>query len=104
MPLNKSKLMSRNIISIFFTVLFLAFLTAPAVITMVDDSVDISYFYSITEEEEKGGKIEVLLNRDSINHSDFALPEKAVNEGYYFKKYAKPHLNLISPPPEIYLV
>jgi hypothetical protein len=96
--------MSRNIISIFFTVLFLAFLTAPAVITLVDDSVDISYFYSITEEEEKGGKIEGLLNRDSINQSDFTLPGKGVNEGYYFKKYTKPHLNLISPPPEIHII
>jgi len=96
--------MYRNITSIFFIVLFLAFITAPAVIIIVDDSVDISYFYSITEEEEKGGKIEVLLNKDSINQSDFALPNKAINEGYYFKKYRKPHLNLISPPPEIHLV
>lgn len=96
--------MSRKIISIFFTVLFLAFITAPAVITMVDDSVDISYFYSITEEEEKGGKIEILLTKDFISQSDFALSEKAVNEGYYFKKYPKPHLNLVSPPPEFYIV
>lgn len=96
--------MSRSIISIFFTVLFLAFITAPAVIAMVDDSVDISYFYSITEEEDKGGKIEVLLNRDSTNPSDFALPKKVVNEGYYLKKYPKPHLNLIFPPPEFHLV
>lgn len=96
--------MSRSIGSIILSFIFLAFLAAPTVISMVDDSVDTSIFYSIAEEEENGCKIKVVLEVNSNNETDFDFSKRTVPNGYYFKKYPKPHLNLISPPPESHIL
>jgi hypothetical protein len=71
---------------------------------MVDDTVDISFFYSLSEEEERGHQtiknLEIISS--DFNHSDLLFSSKLNSNtiGYNFKKYPKPHLNLISPPPE----
>lgn len=91
--------MNKKTIAIFFTLLFMALITAPTIIIAVDDSVDISMFYSITEEENENIKMPFPEN----NFNDFvSLFSTDSNEYlvYCFKKYPKPHLNLISPPPE----
>ena len=96
--------MSRKLISICLSVMFLGFLAAPTVITLVDNSVDISFFYASSEEEEKGSEKnkekELLFFELSNTDLDFVLYEAENNLRYYFKNYPKPHLNLISPPPE----
>ncbi len=96
--------MSRSIISILLSIVFLAFLAAPTVIAMVDDSVDISLFYASAEDEEKGNEknqdIEVFTSQANDDEIDYSALELESNPRYYFKKYPKPHLNLISPPPE----
>jgi len=92
--------MSRKLSSIFLTLIFVAFISAPTIISLVDDSIDTSIFYSVTEEEEKICHIKLLLNDQSTNVVDFALINVENNKEYCFKKYSKPHLNLVSPPPE----
>ncbi|MDD7884771.1 hypothetical protein [Flavivirga sp. 57AJ16] len=96
--------MSRNIISICFSIIFMLFLTTPTITAILDDSIDISFFFSLSEEEEKGGKknknVEVLFFDLHVNELDFASNETENDLEYYFKKYPKPHLNLISPPPD----
>ena len=100
--------MSRSLVSICLSVIFLVFLVAPTVITMVDDSVDVSMFYAASEEEEKGSEkdkeVEVLFFELHNNELDFASSIRIVSPNYFFKKYSKPHLNLISPPPEQYIL
>ncbi|MCF8273917.1 MAG: hypothetical protein K9I95_08795 [Flavobacteriaceae bacterium] len=96
--------MSRYISSIFLTLIFVAFISAPTIISMVDDSFDTSIFYSVTEEEEKIGHIKVLLNTHASSEVDFSLLKTLNTKEYFFKKYSKPHLNLISPPPELHIV
>jgi hypothetical protein len=96
--------MSKNIVSILLLLIFMAFITAPTIISMVDDSIDTSMFYSLNEEEENVCKIKVLLNTNSSSEVDFALIRTINNKEYYFKKYSKPHLNLISPPPESHIL
>ena len=100
--------MFRNIGSIFLSLIFLALLAAPTIISLVDDSVDISVFYSTSEEEEKSSEtsktFEVVFNKLTGNDADFSYAKSMNHHGYYFKKYPKPHLNLISPPPEFYLL
>lgn len=97
--------MHKNTIAIFFTILFLALITAPSVLLAIDDSIDVSIFYSLAEEEEKGNEInkniEIILSKINDAELDFVSTETDFNQGYYFKKYPKPHLNLISPPPEV---
>lgn len=77
---------------------------------MVDDSIDVSFFYDINEEEEKEGKeekgneknkeIETLFENLNLDSLVFLVSKKDANLGYRYKTYPKPHLNLISPPPE----
>ena len=95
--------MRKKVIAIFFTTLFMALITAPAVILALNDSFDTSIFYSVTEEEESG-KYKNLFSPFSLNGNDqisqFSQIEDT-NFSYQFKHYPKPHLNLISPPPEL---
>ena len=91
-------MLKRNI-SIFFTILFMAIITAPSIILIVDDSVDISVFYSLSEEEENNN-FKLVFSETNEEDSVFKDLLKRNKLGYFFKNYAKPHLNLISPPPD----
>jgi len=99
--------MSRNTVSILLSIIFWAFLTVPSVLSLIDDSIDISILYesSEEEEEEKGSEnikdIEITFSELNGKESDFALTKTENYLGYYSKSYPKPHLNLISPPPEV---
>lgn len=97
--------MPRNTISIILSMIFLVFLVAPTIIVIVDDSIDISMFYSASEEEEKGSEknknSEIVFSDMDTYESDFLSNNTENNTGYYFKNYQKPHLNLISPPPDL---
>lgn len=100
--------MSRSVISIVLSSLFLLFLTAPTVVLLIDDSIDVSSFYASSEEEEKGSeknkeKELLFFDLDSTD-LDFASSEVENNLGYFFKNYPKPHLNLIFPPPEFHIL
>ena len=94
--------MNKNIIATLLTVLFMALIVAPTVIASIDDSIDTSIFYSLIEEEENG-KAKKLISPFSLEINGttdlFDLNNNQIF-GYWFKKYPKPHLNLISPPPE----
>ncbi|MFI1771219.1 hypothetical protein [Thalassobellus citreus] len=96
--------MSKRLISLLLSTIFVVLLVAPTVILLVDDSIDVSAFYASSEEEEKSIEKskdkEVFFSEYNGIESDFVLNEAKNNVQYYFKKYAKPHLNLISPPPD----
>ncbi|SFC98468.1 hypothetical protein SAMN04487987_102401 [Algibacter pectinivorans] len=98
--------MKKQITAIFFLVLFMGLMSAPSVIAVLDDSVDTSIFYSIAEEEESGKTKNMLSpfsleNHDFLDGFDYTDLQKF---GYYFKNYPKPHLNLISPPPDFIII
>ena len=87
--------------AIFFSILFMAIVSAPTVISSIDDSVDISSFFGIDEEEEESENLKLLFeNNLELSEDDFVLKTRGSFIGYKFKTYPKPHLNLISPPPE----
>ena len=96
--------MSKSVVSILLSVIFMAFLVTPTILTLVDNSVDVSLFYSAAEEEEKGHEktkdVEVLFSDLKINETYSMSSLTQNNLGYYFKTYPIPHLNLISPPPD----
>jgi len=100
--------MSRSIISLLFSMIFMITLIAPSVIVVIDNDADISFFYNTTDEEEKGSEkhkdLEVMFSEFIENESYLVSNETENNLGYYFKKYPKPHLNLISPPPEQHIL
>jgi len=91
--------MYKKTVSIFFTVVFLGIISAPSIIVAIDDSIDISVLYSLSEEEENKN-LEVMVFETSEVTDSLPYSLKFENSGYHFKKYPKPHLNLIFPPPE----
>ncbi|TYB75245.1 MULTISPECIES: hypothetical protein [Bizionia] len=91
--------MTKKAIAILFSILFLAFISAPSIIIAIDDNVDVSMFYSIAEEENENIKFPLAEN-DLNEVSHVFLLDSKEHVGYMFKYYPKPHLNLISPPPD----
>lgn len=91
--------MQKKSIAIFFTIIFVALISAPSIIIAIDDSIDVSIFYTVTEEENENIKL-VFSDNDlnKIEHVFFADINDSL--GYYFRNYPKPYLNLILPPPE----
>ena len=87
-------------VSIFFLVLFLAIVMAPTIIMTIDGTVEISAFYGIGEEEESETLNLVFDNSQNL-FEETSLKDFNSYNGYYNDTlYAKPHINLISPPPE----
>ena len=83
-------------------------LSAPSIIVAIDKSADISIFYSMFEEEEKEEKQEeekktideIFFSEINPFNSSMYFNDSRITLGYFNKKYVRPHLNLISPPPE----
>jgi len=96
--------MSRNTVSLILSIIFLVFLSAPSIVSTIDDSIDISILND-SGEEEKGNEsikdIELLFSELNGNETDLVSNETKNNLRHYSKNYSKPHLNFISPPPEI---
>lgn len=95
--------MFKRAIAIYLTTIFMALVTAPSVIAVLDDSIDTSVFYSMAEEEENG-KCKSLVSPFSLQTHE-GVSNFFVNTNqfytYRFKTYVKPHLNSVSPPPEL---
>lgn len=97
--------MKQKLSAIFFLLIFSALITAPTFIMAIDSSIDISCFYSINEEEEEKGHESAKQGKHFYNESMLMIDyikgfDKKKQHVYFFKNYPKPHLNLISPPPE----
>ncbi|OUS01442.1 hypothetical protein A9Q86_06575 [Flavobacteriales bacterium 33_180_T64] len=100
--------MNRTIIVAFFSILFLSLITAPTILMTIDSSIDISLLYDISEEEEDKGseknkEFEVCVFELNSETEDLSITDDKEYLGYSYKNYPKPHLNLISPPPEFIL-
>jgi len=92
--------MSKKIISLFLSIIFLGLITAPSIIAVLDENVDISILYSVSEEEEENKNLKIVVSTVKENTETLTLKEDNLTLGYLFKVYSNPHLNLISPPPE----
>lgn len=97
--------MFKHIVSSFFLILFLGFIAAPTIIHTVDDTIDISFFYSISEEEERGHQtikiFEIKLSEaEKFCISLFEL-EKERSYSSYVKNYIPCSIECVSPPPKL---
>ncbi|MFC0603661.1 hypothetical protein [Winogradskyella pulchriflava] len=78
----------------------MALIAAPTIIVSFDDSIDVTCFYGVTEEEENQN-VKLVFEHTSLDSGGMFEDEANANLiGYRFKQYPKPHLNLISPPPD----
>jgi len=97
--------MNKSLLVIFFSFLFLSLALAPTILLAIDDSIDISFIYDVSEEEEEKGKegnkeFEKFVVELDIETEGFITSNNREHLEYAFKTYPKPHLNLIFPPPE----
>ena len=95
--------MSKKVISTFFSIAFLLFITAPTILIIVDDTIDVSVIFSTSEEEESCEKdlnIEMFFTLIVSNQYHLVFKTVENNLEYFDKKYTKPHFNIISPPPD----
>ena len=86
--------------AIVFTVLFLAMVSTPAVIASMEDTIDVSIFDGLGEEEETEGY--KLICEDFEGNLEEHLDDILVYgvTQHVLKMYSKPYLNQSSPPPE----
>ena len=95
--------MFKKTVAIFFTVIFLGIISAPSIIVVIDDSIDISVLYSLSEEEEETNNLKLVVSEIDEDTSSYLVSLKSEKMGYHFKKYPKPYINLIIPPPEFHI-
>ncbi|WP_179352886.1 hypothetical protein [Winogradskyella vidalii] len=75
-------------------------LVTPTVISSIDDSIDTTEFYSISEEEENS-KIKLLFDKNNQTLESLIEDKTTLNlTGYMFKQYPNPQLNVVFPPPD----
>ena len=75
---------------------------------IIDKSIDISYFYSIAEEEEnndgkKNAELDVLVTENILDLKSLFFSIKDAEICYAFKIYTTPNLHSTFPPPEFIL-
>ncbi|NVK51859.1 MAG: hypothetical protein HWD85_02915 [Flavobacteriaceae bacterium] len=93
----------KNNIAVFFSIVFMIFITAPTVISIIDDSIDVTFIYSNSEEEtgkQQAEKLKVELSTLKINEFIFSSSKKVSHLRHKNKNYTKPLLNMVFPPPE----
>jgi hypothetical protein len=92
-----------KLIGRLFLFLFIAFLTTPTIVTMVEKSCDTSMFFSVSEEEHAHKKIKVCTYYEEIqigfligkdNKSSLILSEN-------LSKHDKITASIFSPPPDL---
>ncbi len=93
-------MISKKAIASFFIVLFITITCAPTIIASLDNSIDTSVLFGLNEEEEiEDAKL--LFEVMYFNNLDFDIDFSYTDEDFYtYKKYAKPYLNIIFPPPD----
>ena len=98
--------MFKKSIATFFSILFMALISAPSIIVAIDDSIDVSILYGSAEEEEKESEknntIELLVIESDKKIEEFLFLTNEIQFEYKFTNYPIPHRNLISPPPDFY--
>ena len=83
-------------------------IVVPSVLSMINKDFEISVYLDANEEESKSFETDKTLELivDNFNNSSDSFEEisSSMPISYRFKTYAKAHLNLISPPPELLIL
>jgi len=95
--------MQKTAISIFFSCIFTLLIVAPTLISMVEDSFDISIIIDMGEEESKEKetkKLEIELTMSKFSDLELMASEERSRAEHYSRSYSSFYLKLHSPPPE----
>lgn len=96
--------MHKKTISIFFLVSFTIFMVTPTVMSILDRSYDVSFFYSLTEEENKNNETLKKFEFEVFDFDKYLITafksDKEDNLNYCLEHYTTLTLECLSPPPE----
>lgn len=94
--------------SICFSVIFVSTMLAPSIIVLIDDSIDVSIFYSVSDEEEKecekNKDIEKVFFDSPYPETVFSCLNSENELEFILNTYSKPHLGIIFPPPKMMII
>lgn len=94
-------------LALFFTLIFSILLIAPTVISVVDDSINLSFLLNMNEEEEGNNSIkEIKVKITSENENSFLVLnkiQKKKNISFQSKNYISEYPKITTPPPK-YLI
>ncbi len=97
--------MFKSLLAILLSSIFTIIIVLPTLVIAFDNSVDVSMFYTSSEEEkdknqEKNKELEfiVVTLKHPLENSTIDFTEADLE--YYFKAYKKPHIKLTFPPPK----
>lgn len=84
--------------------IFLSFVAGPTVISLIDDSVDVSFAFTANEEENSSKNIvsfESVVEETYSNHASIEYLRTHQKENHsHTKNYYQVYLEVISPPPK----
>ncbi len=97
--------MSRKQIHLLFSIIFIVFITAPSVVTLLDEGCDVSMFCGLEDEkekEEKDGQKTFELNFIEVKNNDNSpvVVELKLDTKFYLNTFKELHKENVSPPPE----
>lgn len=86
----------------------MSMITAPTIITLVDENQDISIFLNLTEEEEEEKHSKETYKELKVYHNSdlnifFRKIQKKKNVVFFSKNYVSEYLKITTPPPEFVL-
>ncbi|HTG65364.1 MAG TPA: hypothetical protein VL859_03205 [Flavobacterium sp.] len=91
-----------RLIARFFLFIFITFLSTPTIVKLIEESTDISIFYSISEEEHVKKEVKNLVFIDAVTVT-FVLERKLVSSLIHSENLSK-HDNvsksIFTPPPD----
>jgi hypothetical protein len=94
-------------IAIFFSILFIGVITAPTIISLVNENQDISIFLSLNEEEEENCEVETYKNikvcPNSYSIVFFKKIQKRKTVCFTSKNYISVFPKITTPPPKFVL-
>ncbi len=101
--------MFKATIAIFFSLLFVTLIAAPTIVVVMGADYDVSILIDSNEEEEKEGKESLndtevkVLQTSQKSSSEVASSKTSILE-FYSNKYSSTYTELLSPPPEYFIL
>ena len=93
-------------VATFFLLLFTSLIVAPTIISLVDNTQDITILLNMNEEEENTGKVSLKdikfkIHTTTINSFLFNRIQKKKNVRFTTKNYVSEYSKIDTPPPEL---
>ena len=92
-------------VAYILSLIFLSFVAGPTIVSVIDDTVDISFAFTANEEEnslKNSVSFESLVEEVYSNHASIEYLRTHQKGRYAYEKYYKQiYLEVFSPPPKV---